>query len=105
MPIHALIAPVRTRPKPAILADLHGLDEVLAHLVRRRLWVPVLAHHHLPQLLLVPLRHIIFLLLLLLSLSHIRIQVLLLALPLNIQIVTEFALPSLVAIALLVELA
>lgn len=107
MPIHALIAPVRTTPEPAILANLDGLDEELTHFVRRRLRVAVLAHHHQPQLLLVPPSHIVLalLLLLLVLLPRVRVQVPLLALPAHIQIVAELALLALVAAALLVELA
>ncbi len=106
MPIHALIATIRTRPEPAILPNLHGLDEEFTHFIRRRLRVPMFTHHHQPQLLLVPPRHIILpLLLLLLLLPRIRVQIPLLALPAHIQIVAELALLALLAAALLVELA
>ncbi len=105
MPIHALIATVRTRPEPAILPNLHRLNEEFTHFIRRRLRVPMFTHHHQPQLLLVPPRHIILPLLLLLLLPRIRIQVPLLALPPHIQIVAELALLALLAAALLVELA
>lgn len=106
MPIHALIAAVRTAPEPAILPDLDGFDEEFAHFIGRRLRVAVLAHHHLPQLLLVPPAHIVLpLLLLLFSLPRIRIQIPLLAFPPHIQIVAELALLALLAAALLVELA
>lgn len=108
MPIHAPIAAVRTSPEPAVLADLDGLDEEFADFVCRRLRVAVLAHHHQPQLLLVPAGHVILallLLLLLVLLPRVRVQVALLALAAHVQVVAELALLALLAAALLVELA
>ena len=106
MPVHAFIAPVRTRPKPAILAVLHRFNKELAHFIRRRLRIPMFAQHHLPQFLLVPTRHIILFLLLILTLTlpRVRIQIPLLALPPHLQIMTEFALLPLLAAPLFVEL-
>lgn len=43
MLVFALIAAVRTRPEPAILAVLNRLDEVFTDLVRGRLGVAMLA--------------------------------------------------------------
>jgi len=110
MPVHAPVAAVRTRPEPAILTDLDGLDEELADFVGGGLRVTVFTHDHLPQLLLVPPGHIIFPLLLLLpfpfaTFPRIRVQVPLLAFSSHIQIVAELALLALLAAALLVELA
>lgn len=105
MLVHALIAAIRTRPKPTVFAVLDRLDEVLAHLVRRRFRVAVLGHDHLAQLLLVPVLHPIFLLPLLVRFPRVLIQILLLSLPLHRQVVRELALLSLLAIPLFVELA
>lgn len=62
MLVHALVAAVRTRPEPAVLSVLDGVDEVFAYLIRCRFRVAVFAHNHLPQLLLVPVFHAILLL-------------------------------------------
>jgi len=107
--IHALVAPVWARPKPSILRVLNCLDEVLAHLVRRRSLVSLLTQNNLVQLLFVPISHIIlllsFLFRLLINISAIRIQTPLLRLPLHRKVVRELTLASLFAVALLEELA
>ncbi len=105
MLVHALVAAIRTRPEPTVFAVLDRLNEVLAHFVRRRFRIAVLGHDHLPQLLLVPVFHPIFLLPLLLRFPSVLIQVYLLHLPLHRQVVRELALLPLLAIPLLVELA
>jgi hypothetical protein len=69
----------------------------------------MLAHHNISQLLFIPLRHIVLLLfiriLILLLVPIVRIQTPLLRLALHVQIVREFALLALFAIALLEKLA
>lgn len=103
MLILALITSIRTDPEPAVLSVLNGLDKELAHLIRRRLLVTLLAQYHSRQLLGVPVRARLGLLLLLLLLPVIGIQVPLLRLALNGQIVAKLALLSLFAVALLEE--
>lgn len=103
MLVHALITSVRASPEPAILLVLHRLDKVLADLVGGRTRVTVLAQHDTAQLLLVPLVHSIRLLLLLLVLTRIGVEILLGRFALDVHVVTELALPTLVAAALLVE--
>jgi hypothetical protein len=109
MPVHTLIPAVRTRPEPAVLPLLHGRDEILAHFVCCRLRIPVSTQHHFPQLLLIPIIHLIFLQILLplrlLLLPRILVQIPLRALPLNIQIMREFTLLPLFALSLLEKLA
>lgn len=51
MLVHALVAAVRTHPKPAVLAILNGLDKELADFVGCRLWVSVFAEDDLPKFL------------------------------------------------------
>ena len=108
MPVFALVASVRTHPKPAVLLVLDCLNKELAHLVCCRLWVPVLAHNDLCKFFLVPVVHAIFLLrgslLRLLLISGVRVQTSLLRLALDSQVMTKLALPALVAMPLLVEL-
>ena len=43
MLVFAFVAAVWTRPEPAVLSVLDGLDEVFAYFIRCRLWVAVLA--------------------------------------------------------------
>jgi hypothetical protein len=99
--IHALIASVRTCPEPAVFLILHSLNKVFAHLIRRGLRIAMLAHNHLPQLLLVPRIHRILFLRILLRISRVRVQILLGSFPLHVRIVTELAFPSLLAVTLL----
>lgn len=105
MLVHALIAAVRTHPKPSILLVFHSLDEVLAHFVGCRLWVSVLAQHNVSQLLLVPIVHLVLLLLLFFKFSIVRVETSLLRLPLHSRVVREFAFAALVAMPFLEELA
>ena len=49
MLVHALVAAVRTRPEPAVLAVLDGFDEELAYFVRRRFRVAVFAQDDLGE--------------------------------------------------------
>jgi len=106
--VHALVAAVGTGPEPTILAVLDSLDEELAHLVGRRLWVSVLGLDDIAQLLLVPVCHVVLLslliLLLLLQLSRVGVQTLLLSLDALRQVVTELALSALVTSTLFEEL-
>lgn len=106
MLVHAFITSVRASPEPTVLAILDGLNKVLANLVRGGLGVAMLAHDHIPQLLLVPISHIILLLrlflLLLVDFSGISVQRLLGAI--DIQIVTEFTLLAFLTSTLFEEL-
>ena len=114
MLVHALITAIWTRPEPSVSAVLDRLDEEFAHLVGCRLGIAVFAEHHVPQLLLVPLLHAIlflnriffgFLLLLFFFLiSSVCVQTSLVDFTLDSQVVREFALPTFVAVTLLVEL-
>jgi hypothetical protein len=105
--IHAFVPPVRTHPEPSVFLVLDGLDEVFAHLVGGCLGVAVLAHNDFSQLRLVPVIHVVLLLglflLFLLLVSVVCVQTPLLRLALDGQIVREFALPALVAVAFLEE--
>ena len=40
--VHALVAAVRTMPKPTVLPILDGVDEEFANLISRRLRIPIL---------------------------------------------------------------
>lgn len=104
MLIHALITSIGAGPEPAILLVLDGLNEVLANLLGSRARVPMLAENNIAQLLLIPVVYGIRLLRLLLSslgITRIGVEILLGSLPLGIQVVTELALPALLAVALL----
>lgn len=105
--IHALISSVWTYPEPAVLLVLDRLNEVLAHFVRRRLRVAVLAEYDTSQFLLVPLRHVVLLLsiFLLLLVAVVGIQTPLLRLALHVEVVRKLALLALFAVALLEKLA
>lgn len=113
MPVHALITTIRTSPEPTILAILDGLDKVLAHLVRRRLGIAMLAHDDLTQLLLIPIIHTLLLLgsllvvlvLALLALARVRVQRLLGTLHADAEVMRELALAALFAGALFEKLA
>lgn len=109
MLVHTLIPPVRTLPEPAVFAILDRLDEVFTDFIRGRLGVSVFARHHLSQFGLVPIGHVVFLPLVLLGLllpfPRVLIEILLLPFPLHGQVVAEFALFPLLAVALLEKLA
>lgn len=106
MLVHALITSIRASPEPAILLVLDRLDKVLADLVCSGTGVAVLAEYNAAQLLLVPVLHSIGLLLLflrLLGITRVRVQILLGRLALDVQVMAELALATLVATALLVK--
>lgn len=118
MLVHAPIAAVGTRPQPAVFPVLDRLDEVFADFVRGGFRVAVFAQHDLPQLRLVPRRHVVFpsaaaffpfpfftIIVFLLFVPRILIQIPLGTLPPHLQIMAEFALLPLLAVALLEELA
>lgn len=105
MLIHALITSIGAGPEPAILLVLDGLNKVLANLLGCRTGISVLAENNLAQLLLVPVVDGIRLLRLLLrslNIPGIGVEVLLGGFPLDVRIVTELALPALLAMALLI---
>lgn len=106
MPVHALIATVRTRPEPAVFPVLDRFDEEFADFVGSGFGVAVFTQDYLSQFLLIPLRHVISLLILLpfLPFPRIRIQIPLLALPPHLQIMTELALLPLLTATLLEKL-
>lgn len=106
MLVHALVTTVGTSPEPTILLVLDRLDEVLANLVGGGTGVSVLAHDNAAQLLLVPCVHGIGLLCLfgVLCIARIGVQILLGSLALDVQVVTEFTLATLLTATLLVEL-
>lgn len=106
MLVHALITSIRASPEPAILLVLDRLDKVLADLIGGGTRITVLAEHDAAQLLLIPIIHSIGLLLLFLGffgITRVGVQILLGRLPLNVQVMAELALATLVATALLVE--
>ena len=105
MLVHALVTSVRTYPEPTVLLVFDCLNEVFAHLVCGGLRVPVFAHDHLAQFLLVPVVHLVLFFLFLLDLSVVRVQTPLLGLPLHGQVMRELAFATLVAVALFEELA
>ena len=73
MSVHALIAPIRTCPEPAVLLILHRFDKILAYFVRRRPWIAMFAQHNSPQLFLIPIIHCIIFLVVQLGISCIRV--------------------------------
>lgn len=91
MLVHALVASIRTCPEPTVLLVLDRLDEELAHLVGCCLGVAVLAEHNIPQLLFVPVVHVVLLLallfLFLLLVSAVGVQAPLFGLALDVQVV------------------
>jgi hypothetical protein len=104
--VKTFVSTIWTYPEPTILLVLDGLDKVLAHFVRCRLRISVFALDHIPQLLFVPLSHVVLLLCLFLVLlvSVVRVQTPLLSLALHIGVVRELAFLALFAIALLEKL-
>lgn len=108
MLVHALITTIRTNPEPTILLVLHSLNKEFADLVGSRPWVSMFAQHDTAQLLLVPLIHSISLLSVLLAfpgITRVGVQILLGRLALNVQVMTELALATLLTTTLFVELA
>ena len=121
--VHAFVAPVRTRPKPPVLALFYCVDKIFAHFIGGRLWVSMLAHYYLTQfgcsrisavdvirnfldmLTFIPICHVILLLLLLLAsiFPRILVEISLLCFAFYSQIMTEFALFALLTVALLEE--
>lgn len=104
MLVFALVASVRTRPKPTIFTIFDSLNKELAHFIRCRLLITLLRKHDRLQLLFVPVCRSFHLLRLLFVVSGIGIQILLLSLAFHIKIVREFTLLSLLAMSLLVKL-
>lgn len=108
MLVHALITTIRTDPEPTILLVLHSLNKEFADFFGSRPWISMFAQHDTAQLLFVPLIHSISLLSVLLaflSITRVSVQILLRRLALNVQVMTELALATLLTATLLVELA
>lgn len=106
MLVHALVTTIGASPEPSILLVLDSFDEILADLLGRRSGVAVLAKNNAAEFLFIPFIHsilLLFLFFILLDISGIGVEILLGSLALQVQIVTEFALAALFAVALLVE--
>lgn len=77
MLIHALVASIRTCPKPTILPILHSFDKVLAYFICRRPRIAMFTQYYIAQLFFVPIFHpillLLFLLLFFLLVSTIRV--------------------------------
>src|ERR1700730_370181 len=104
MLVHAFITTIRASPKPTIFSLLHGFDEIFANFVRRSLLVTLLRKNNSFQLFLVPVGGCLLPLLLLFLISGVLVKVLLFRFPLDRQVVRKLALPTLLAVALLVVL-
>ena len=108
MLVHALVTTIGTNPEPTILLVLHSLNKELANFFGSRPGVSMFAQYDAAQLLLVPLIHSISLLSVLLAfpgITRVGVQILLGRLALNVQVMTELALATLLTATLLVELA